>query len=147
MTEIGAAGSAIVDYANRNNQIANTSAVTLLSDGLLDLSDENDTIGSLSSSSATSEVQLGAGAAGTLTVGDATNTTFAGIISETGNLVKQGNGTLSLSNNNTYTDTTTINDGTLQISNGGALGTTAGDTTVNTGGTLAPHRWHHRRGW
>ncbi len=134
---IGAAGSAIVDYANRNNQIANTSAITLLSDGLLDLSNENDTVGSISSSSTTAEVELGTGAAGVLTVGDATNATYDGTITERGDIVKQGDGTWTLTNNNSYDGTTTINNGVLEIEDAGALGDTTNDTTVNSGGTLA----------
>ena len=134
---VGGIGSALVDYANRNNQISNTSAVTIFRDGRLDLTGENDRIGSLATSGASpqfAQVFLGGG---TLTAGNASNTTFAGVISEAGNFVKEGNGTLILSNNNTYTGTTTINNGILQISNGDALGTAAGDTFVNSGGTLA----------
>ncbi|MFT3847322.1 MAG: autotransporter-associated beta strand repeat-containing protein [Propionivibrio sp.] len=51
-------------------------------------------------------------------------------------LTKVGDGTLVLLNNNTYTNGTTINDGTLQIGNGvltGSLG--IGDITNH--GTLA----------
>ena len=133
----GAVGSALVDYANRNNQISNTSAVTIFSDGRLDLTGENDRIGSLATSGASpqnAQVFLGGG---TLTAGDASNTTFAGVISEGGNFVKQGNGTLTLTNNNTYTGTTTITDGILQIENNGSLGAATGDTVVSSGGTLA----------
>ena len=134
---VGAAGSAIVDYGNNNDQISDTSAVTILSDGLLDLTDENDTIGSLSSSSTAAQVMLGGAAPGILTVGDATNVTFAGVISERGDIVKQGDGTWTLTNNNTYDGTTTINNGILEIEDASALGDTTNDTTVNSGGTLA----------
>ena len=136
--DAGAQGSALVDYANANDQISNTSAVTIFSDGRLDLTGENDRIGSLATSGATpqnAQVFLGGG---TLTAGDASNTTFAGVISETGKIVKEGNGTLILTGNNTYSTTTTINNGILQIENNGALGGTGGgDTVVNSGGTLA----------
>ncbi len=134
---IGAAGSAIVRYSNRNNQISNTSTITILSDGLLDLTDENDRYGSISSSSTAAQVMLGGNANGVLTVGDATNATFDGVISERGDIVKRGNGTWTLTNNNSYDGTTTINDGTLEIEDAGALGDTNNDTTVNSGGTLA----------
>jgi fibronectin-binding autotransporter adhesin len=133
----GAAGSAIVDYANRNNQISNTTAITILSDGLLDLTNENDTVGSISSSSTAAQVMLGGAAAGILTVGDATNATFDGTITERGDIVKQGDGTWTLTNNNSYDGTTTINNGVLEIEDAGALGDTNKDTTVNSGGTLA----------
>jgi autotransporter-associated beta strand protein len=67
----------------------------------------------------------------TLTVGDATSTSIAGVISGTGNLVKQGSGTLTLSGANTYTGTTTVNAGTLSVT-----GSTTSGTTVNSGATL-----------
>jgi autotransporter-associated beta strand protein len=63
------------------------------------------------------------------------NTTFAGIIS--GNSVtKVGTGTLTLSNANTYSGGTTINGGSIIVTNttGSAAGT--GSVTVNNGGTL-----------
>ena len=134
---VGAAGSAIVDYGNNNDQISDTSAVTILSDWLLDLTDENDTIGSLSSSSTAAQVMFGGAAPGILTVSDATNATFAGVISERGDIVKQGDGTWTLTNNNTYDGTTTINNGILEIEDASALSDTTNDTTVNSGGTLA----------
>lgn len=64
----------------------------------------------------------------------------AGEIDESGSgssdLVKNGNGLLTLRSNSNYTGTTTINAGTLAILNNGSLGTNAGDTVVNDGGTL-----------
>ena len=91
--------------------------------------------------------------AATLTTGkDATNSTFAGVISETGNVIKQGTGSLTLSGANTYTGTTTVDAGTLvvdgsiasslltSVNSGGTLagsGTT-GAVTINSGGILSP---------
>lgn len=47
-------------------------------------------------------------------------------------------GKLVLSGNNTYSGATTVGtSGTLEISHDNALGSTAGNTTVNSGGTLA----------
>lgn len=45
-------------------------------------------------------------------------------------IVKTGGNQLNLSGANTYTGITAINQGTLNIQNGGALGTTAGETTI-----------------
>ncbi|EDW0318565.1 AIDA autotransporter, partial [Salmonella enterica subsp. enterica serovar Havana] len=67
-----------------------------------------------------------------------TGGTFDNAISGSGNVVKSGDGTLTLSGSNTYTGGTLISDGTLVASNVEALGT--GDVTndavleLNTGG-------------
>jgi fibronectin-binding autotransporter adhesin len=50
--------------------------------------------------------------------------------------ILQGGGNLVLSGTNTFTGDVTITSGRIQISNASALGTTAGKTVVNTGGTL-----------
>ena len=50
----------------------------------------------------------------TLVFDQATDGTFAGAISGTGNVVKQGDGVLTLSGSNSYSGGTTIADGTLQ---------------------------------
>ena len=108
------------------------------------------TIGSLSGGgSSGGNVSLGNA---TLTVGDATSTTYAGVISGiagVGNLVKQGAGALTLTAAQTYQGDTTVNAGKLVIAGsldalndvavaGGALagtGTVNGDVTLSgTGG-------------
>jgi autotransporter-associated beta strand protein len=77
----------------------------------------------------------------TLVVSNATANTYAGKLAdaETSNyklsLTKGAAGTLTLSGNNTYTGTTTINGGMLLAGHANALGT-AGTITVNTNGTL-----------
>ena len=92
----------------------------------------NQSVASLTGAS-TSKVTLGAN---TLTVGTSTGTTtFAGVISGTnGNLIKDSASTLSLSNTNTYTGTTTVNTGTLLLSGGGTIGT---GNLVLGGGTFS----------
>ena len=61
---------------------------------------------------------------------------LSGVVSGSVDLVKQGAGTLHLSNNNNYTGATSVNDGVLLMTNGGALGDTAGDTLVADGAEL-----------
>jgi fibronectin-binding autotransporter adhesin len=86
------------------------SAFSIAAGATLELNDTNQTIASLSGA-AGSEVDLGSGE---LTVGDAADTTFAGVISGVGGrLVKQGAGALTLTGANTYTGGTTVNDGRL----------------------------------
>ncbi len=72
-----------------------------------------------------------------LTLGGAGNGTVAGTITTgSGTLTKDGAGTWTLSGANTYTGTTTVSAGVLNIQNNTALGTTAAGTTVANGATL-----------
>jgi autotransporter-associated beta strand protein len=133
------------------NNIADTSAVTVNSSGVLEI-DTAETIGSLSG---TGSVTLGWSAvAGALTTGgNNLDAVFNGVIS--GNpgstFTKIGSGTQTLGGNNSYDGPTTINGGALLIdgsqpqspvlvNSGATLGGTgvAGPTTVGGGARLAP---------
>jgi autotransporter-associated beta strand protein len=59
---------------------------------------------------------------GTFLYNGTNNQTLSGVISGTGNLTQAGSGNLTLSGNNTYTGSTTISAGTLEIASSGRLG-------------------------
>jgi len=92
----------------------------------------NQTIGALSGVAGTT-VTLGPNS---LSFGDATDKTFGGTIGGTGGIVKQGSGTETLTGANTYTGSTTINEGTLAISESGSLSGTGTVNLANAGTTL-----------
>ncbi|HSV63498.1 MAG TPA: autotransporter-associated beta strand repeat-containing protein, partial [Chthoniobacterales bacterium] len=74
----------------------------------------------------------------TLTVSNSSGTTtFAGVISGTGGLTKDGASTQIVSGANTYSGSTLVNGGTLTLAagSGSALGSTT-NVTVNSGGTV-----------
>ncbi len=113
-------GGAIVDTAGI--VISNTAGALLRLDA-------SETIGSLSGGGAAGgNVNL---QANTLTVDDASDTTYAGVISGSGGLLKKGGGTLTLPGVNTLTGTTTVNTGRLELT-----GSVAGNLTINDDGTL-----------
>jgi autotransporter-associated beta strand protein len=73
-----------------------------------------------------------------LTIGDATDTTVAGVIAGPGGgtLSKAGTGVVTLAATNTYTGATQVAAGTLVATAPAALGAPAAGTTVATGATL-----------
>ncbi|MDB4055488.1 autotransporter-associated beta strand repeat-containing protein, partial [Akkermansiaceae bacterium] len=73
---------------------------------------------------------------GTFEYNSSANQTLSGVISGTGSVVKGNTGTLTLTGANTYTGATFINEGTLAITNATALGSTVGETTINTNAKL-----------
>jgi len=153
LTKTGA-GTATLTGANTYLGETNVSAGTLILSGAGSVSDASsvnlsgatgvfnvaaiaasgETVGSLAGVAGSSAV-LGAK---NLNVGsNNASTTMAGTISgDGGSVTKQGLGTMILSGTNTYTGATTISAGVLQASSNGALGTTAGGTTVAAGATL-----------
>jgi autotransporter-associated beta strand protein len=112
--------------------LADTGAVAVTGTGVFDLAGFNETIGALSGDGT---VTLGAGA---LTFGDSTDATFSGSITGAGSVTKAGSGTTILSGSNTYLGGTTLSSGTLQIGDGGTMGSITGDVVNNA--TLAFNR-------
>ena len=135
----GATGGAIVYLKNR--LAFQNSTVTLSSDANLifdnTVSTNTFTFGGLAASSAGTGSNLAlrndASTPIALTVGgNNSSTTYKGVLSGGGSLSKTGSGNLILSAANTYTGTTTVSAGTLQVD-----GSTASPTTVNSGATLS----------
>ncbi len=118
---------------NGGSAIPDASRVWLFNSGKLDLQ-ANETIGSLDSAAAATQVLLNAN---TLTIGgDGTNRSFAGAISgEGGGLTKIGSGIQTLSGTNTYTGHTQINNGTLSVAGGSAI-PDASRVSLGNDGTL-----------
>ncbi len=77
--------------------------------GSFDLNGNTQTVGQFSGTGGS--VELGTG--GVLTVTEATNASYAGIITGNGSLTKTGLATLTLTGNNTYQGGTTVSTGTL----------------------------------
>ena len=107
--------------------------------GTLDMNTFSETIGGLSGAGTVDNVAAAVGAT-TLTVGDNNqSTTFSGVIKNTGGvlrLAKGGSGTLTLSGDNKYDDTTSVTAGVLNIQHANALGSILQGTTVASGATL-----------
>ncbi|MBR5195571.1 MAG: autotransporter-associated beta strand repeat-containing protein [Akkermansia sp.] len=105
--------------------------------GAMDFDIDDSTIYALSGESTISAVtRLRDGHNLNYEVNSGATLTVSGAIRADGNgsLTKEGDGTLELSAANTYTNTTTINGGTLSSSVVGALGTST--VVINDGGTL-----------
>lgn len=67
----------------------------------------------------------------TLVFNRADSLTYGGAVSGSGNFVKSGDGILTLTGLNSYTGSTTLNSGTLQIGNGGTTGAISGNILNN----------------
>jgi autotransporter-associated beta strand protein len=140
-TEINGGTIAITDAAALGSAADGT---TVNTGGTLDLRNVTDVEepitlagGTLATSTGSSSVTSPMTVTGYSTVDvDGTSLTITDVISGTGSIDKEGAGTLVLESANTYSGVTEINGGTIAITNAAALGTTAGNTTVNTGGTL-----------
>jgi autotransporter-associated beta strand protein len=76
--------------------------------------------------------------AATLTAASGGTATFSGGISGLGSVSKTGLGTVAFSgaSANTYTGTTTVSEGTLELSKTSGVNAIAGNVTVNSGATL-----------
>lgn len=83
-------------------------------------------------------VNLNYGGAGNINVTAPIEVASSG--SRTVNLIKNGNGTLTLTGANTYNGTTTISGGTLSIGNGGTSGSIANGSNITNNASLVFNR-------
>ena len=132
-------------YTGVSDCIPTNSIVTVATNATLDLNGNQSIIGGLTGSG---NVTLGSGGILNIATANGTNTTFDGVISGSGALIKAGSVSLTLTGNNLYTGATTVSNGILFIQgsinssvtvSGGTLGgngTVNGNVTVN--GVIAP---------
>jgi fibronectin-binding autotransporter adhesin len=126
-----------------NTGATSTATSILMNSGLARMSLHNAfagntmTIGSLSGNQSGAVISTSGATLGTrtLSVNQATNNSFAGLLTEAGPttalaLTKAGVGTLTLSQANSYTGATTISDGTLALSGTGSI---ASSTAIQIG--------------
>ena len=133
-------GTVLTNYAILRLGNANalgSGGVTLNQNSKLNLNTFNVTVGALSGPGGIITDWNGAAGTTTLTVNQATNTTYSGVITNGATrvlaLVKKGSGLLTLSGTNTYTGATAVSNGTLAVS--GALSSSG--VTVCTGSAFA----------
>jgi autotransporter-associated beta strand protein len=131
-------GGGIVSF--QEDSVGGTARVEVFGNGHFEIGAHNApgvTIGSLEGDGL---VFLGAN---NLAIGSSNlKATFAGVITDSGSVTKLGSGKLSLTNANTYTGGTTVNQGTLLVGNTGGSGTGSGPLKVKAGslagtGTIA----------
>jgi len=108
------------------------SGVLTVNGGTADLAGHSMTLAGLAGSGG--EVKTGTATPGaTLTLNQAGDTSYAGVVSGTGVLVKQGAGDLTLSGANTFSGGLTVDAGTLTAGSATAFGAASGVLTVNGG--------------
>src|SRR5210317_345595 len=127
------AGTLTLDQASSTTGtvIKDTNAVTV-NGGTLNLADNTETIGALTltSGSIAGNSKTLTGSGYTINPGDGVSVSIQPILAGSGiNLTKSEDGTATLSGANTYTGTTTINDGTLTVT-----GTLSDSTDVSNSG-------------
>ncbi len=132
------------DTVTFDGVISGTGGLTQLGIGTLILTSNNPFTGTTTISAGT--LQLGTGGPsgavnsvlivdnGILDIDRSDTITYGGSVIGTGSGVKDGAGTLIFTGSNTYTGGTTINEGALQIGNGGGTGSIVGNVLINAPG-------------
>ena len=134
---VGLAGSAVLRLLS-NQQIADTSPVTIGSDGVLDLNGNWETVATLTGNgSLVFGVSAIPGNSGELDFGDATNFAFAGTLSGRGFLFKLGTGTMTFTGTNLNTGNFVVGDGELDLNSVASPSTWPGTLQVGNGSGAA----------
>lgn len=102
-----------------------TGVLTVTAPGAVNLANFATTVGGLAGDG---NIALGSAI---LSVSNAGSSAYSGVLSGTGRLIKSGGGTLTLNGANTYTGSTTINEGLLVVN-----GSLAGTLTIGANGRL-----------
>jgi len=149
LTIAGTGDTLITGVVANGNATANT--LTITNTGTTTLSGSNTYTGATTISAGTLQIGNG-GTTGSLSTSSSIvnngvlafnrsdtitqGTDFNSVISGTGSLTLSGTGNLVLTGANTYSGSTTISAGAMNIQNASALGTTAAGTTVASGAAL-----------
>lgn len=142
------------DYAELRGGITSTGSVVKAGPGLLVLTGANTVSGSLTISAGSVQIgssNVNSGTTGTMPFSSVINEgalmfdrsdslSFANVISGSGNVLQIGSGTITLSGDNTYTGTTTISAGVLQLGSGGTNGNLVNTNTIINNANLTINR-------
>jgi autotransporter-associated beta strand protein len=127
------AGSSVRLYGVGGNQIADTSVVNLLTNGVFHLNGLAEGVGIVTSRATAAVIQLGTG--GTLTNGlSNVSGLYMGSIAGTGAVIQAGSGMWTLQGNSTYRGSMEVASGGLIVDAGASLAMTS--LTVGASGTL-----------
>ena len=102
-----------------NDRLSDSTLVNVSGGATFDMNEYYDKVKGLIGAG---NVYVGTGGGDRLRVGaDNASRLFSGVISEAGNVIKEGSGTWTLSGGNTYSGNTIINGGTLALSGAGTI--------------------------
>lgn len=144
------AGSLTLSAANTYTGLTTVSAGTLVlgaaeaigggavtvNGGILDIGAFSDTVGAVTLTSGSITGTTGVLTGSSYALNGTVDTSVSAILGGAVSLTKSGAGTATLSGANSYTGTTTISAGVLDLRNATGLGTTASGTSVTSGAAL-----------